>query len=233
LKLYKWRCLWLVLLQKNALNVDIKLLFYGISFKLGFPLKLISSDFSLELRFDFRQNYWSKLSKVIGILILILTVEIKIPISNQNRIFYLFWWKMIWNFGIWIEMLYRNRNSDVRIEIPILNPNHNRNSDVEIKTKIKILISTSKPKSKFWFGHQNFDKISLEFCRNIDFVNSKQSKSKNQIKILISTSKSKFQEIKILTKLVYNFAGISISLKVNKPLSWKPYLKLLFKVTMQ
>jgi hypothetical protein len=54
----------------------------------------------------------------------------------------------------------------------------NRNSDVEIETKIEIQISTSKPTSKFRFRHRNFDEIMLDFCRNFDFVISKQSKSK-------------------------------------------------------
>jgi hypothetical protein len=48
----------------------------------------ISIGILVEINFDFRRNYWLKLSKVIGILSL--TVEIKLPISNKNRNFDLF-----------------------------------------------------------------------------------------------------------------------------------------------
>jgi hypothetical protein len=45
-----------------------------VGFSIGTPI---------EINCDFRRNYWSKLSKVIGILIS--TVEIEIPLNNQNR----------------------------------------------------------------------------------------------------------------------------------------------------
>jgi hypothetical protein len=48
----------------------------------------ISIEIPIEINFDFRRNYWSQLSKVNGISIS--TVEIKIPINNQKRIFDLF-----------------------------------------------------------------------------------------------------------------------------------------------
>jgi hypothetical protein len=41
--------------------------------------------FAMHINFGFRRNYWSKLSKVIGILISVVGIEI--PISNRNRCF--------------------------------------------------------------------------------------------------------------------------------------------------
>jgi hypothetical protein len=86
-------------------------------------------------------------------------------INNQNRIVNLFRWKMLRNIDICIKILYRsrNRNSDSKIEIRIGIP----------MPKSKIPISTSKPKSKFRLRHRNFDKISMCFRRNFDFVESK------------------------------------------------------------
>jgi hypothetical protein len=75
---------------------------------------------------------------------------------------------MLLSFSICIEILYRNQNSDDKIE-----------------TEIEIPISTSKfqRQSKFRFRqrnrnfgqskHRNFDEIRIKFRRNFDFVECK------------------------------------------------------------
>jgi hypothetical protein len=50
----------------------------------------ISIGIPIETSLDFRRNYWSKLSKLIGIPISISIVGIEIPIGNQNQRFYIF-----------------------------------------------------------------------------------------------------------------------------------------------
>jgi hypothetical protein len=111
----------------------------------------ISIGILIEINFDFWRNYWLKLSKAIGISIS--PAEIEIQISNQNRIFDLFRWKMLWNFDICMEILYCNRNSDVGIEITIRKlksksefrcRNQNRNSDFGIETEISISSKVKK-----------------------------------------------------------------------------------------
>jgi hypothetical protein len=84
----------------------------------------------------------------------------------------------------WFEILTLLLKYGTEIGTPMLeskfrlrNRNQNRNSDVEIETEIEIPIWISKPKAKFQFQHQNFDKIRTKFCRNFDFLKSKQSKS--------------------------------------------------------
>jgi hypothetical protein len=57
-------------------RVSTEINFVGIS--IGIPI---------EINLEYRRNYWSKLSKVIGISISISTVEIEIRIRNRNRIF--------------------------------------------------------------------------------------------------------------------------------------------------
>jgi hypothetical protein len=82
-------------------------------------------------------------------------------------------------------------------------------------------MSKSKPKSKFQFWQQtqnqcsdftsNFNEIRLKFCRNFDFVKSKQSKSKPTSKLQFYRQNSDFdfkieidisenKNIEILTK---------------------------------
>jgi hypothetical protein len=94
------------------------------------------------------------------------------------------------------------------------------------KFEIEVPISTSIPKSKFRFRHRNFDEISMEFRRNFDFVESKQSKSKPKSKFRFrhrnrNLEKSRhlnFDEIRI--KFRWNFGFV----ESKKRLSWKPYL---------
>jgi hypothetical protein len=94
----------------------------------------------IEINFDFRRNYWSKLSQVIGISIS--TAEIKIPRCNPNRIFAL--------FG---EKCFKISTFVSKSCTKIGNRCRNLNSDSE--TEIEIPISTSKPKSKFCLRHRN------------------------------------------------------------------------------
>jgi hypothetical protein len=117
-------------------RVSTEINFVGIS--IGIPI---------EINFVFRRNYWSKLSKLIGISVS--TIKIEIPISNQNRHFVLFQWKMLWNFDIGIEIWYPNWNSDVEIEYEI---------------KIRIGIPTSKSKPKFRHRNRNFDDVPI-YCK--------------------------------------------------------------------
>jgi hypothetical protein len=136
---------WAVLRNRIAPRVSTEINFADIS--IGIPI---------EINFGFRRTYWSKLSKVIWILISILTVEIEIPISNQNIICDLFRWKIsifVWKccteIGIPMsesKFRCRNRNSDSKIEIGIPKSksefrcrNRNWNPDFDIETEIPIL----------------------------------------------------------------------------------------------
>jgi hypothetical protein len=56
----------------------------------GINIVGISIGIPIEINLDFRRNFTSKLSKVIGISISILTVGIEILKRNRNRNFYLF-----------------------------------------------------------------------------------------------------------------------------------------------
>jgi hypothetical protein len=96
---------------------------------LGFPTKL-----------KFRLS--TKLPKVIGILISISSVGIKILISNRNRSFDFFPWKMLQNFDNDIVFRYWNQNSDVGIEILKSEMKsefrcRNRNSKAKIESKYR------------------------------------------------------------------------------------------------
>jgi hypothetical protein len=61
----------------GAARVSTEIHFVGIS--IGTPI---------DISFDFRRNYWSKLSKLIGISISISIVGIEIPTSNRNKSFF-------------------------------------------------------------------------------------------------------------------------------------------------
>jgi hypothetical protein len=158
---------------------------------------------STEINFDFQQNFWSKLSKVIGILILMVGIEI--PISNQNRNVNIFQWKMLWNFDIDIGIWYQNQNLDVRIKIPTLkskskpkfwfwhqNRNWNSDLDIEILTKSDWTFHRNfiltRVNNRNWNRHWNsdfdieieipenwnFNKIMTKLCRDFDFIESKK-----------------------------------------------------------
>jgi hypothetical protein len=64
--------------------------YFTLKLLLHRPITRVSTDIRfvgipVEINFDFQRNFWSKLSKVIGISISISTVGIEIPISNQHR----------------------------------------------------------------------------------------------------------------------------------------------------
>jgi hypothetical protein len=123
-------------------------------------------------------------------------VEIQIPILKKFR------WKMLWNVEhcywnlvpkseskFWFRNRNQNWNSDDEIEneieIPISTLDRNRNSDfdIEILTKsvcnlVEILISAEVNNRNRNLGkskHRNFNEIRIQFCRNLDFVESKKN----------------------------------------------------------
>jgi hypothetical protein len=149
------------------------------------PQRVIITAYSLSSPFSHFFLFWRW-----WWLLTILLVEISI--SNQNRNFVLFRWKMLRHL----------LKSCTEIGIPMSesgfrNRNTNRNSDVEIKIESPI------PTSKF--------EINMEFLRNFHFVESKQSKSKHKFKFRLqyrnrNFGKSKhrnFDETRI--KFILNF----------------------------
>jgi hypothetical protein len=118
------------------------------AFFISYPVPRVSNEINvvgisigipIEINFDLRRNFWSKLSQVIGFSIT--TVRIEIPISNKKMLTY-FSEKcfeistLILKFGIEIRTPMSESEDRFR------NRNQNQNSDVK-----------SKPKSKFRFRH--------------------------------------------------------------------------------
>jgi hypothetical protein len=143
----------------NGIRVSTEINFVGIS--IGIPI---------EINFDCRRNYWSKLSKVIGISIS--TIKIEIPISNKNRIFTYFREKCfeISTFALkfctvtgipmsWSKFRFRNRNQNRNSYVEMRN--RNSDFDIEISTKsvwnfVVILIS-SIVNNRNWNRNRNIE----------------------------------------------------------------------------
>jgi hypothetical protein len=109
-------------------------------------------------------------------------------------------------------------------------------------------ISTSKPKTKFRFGHRNFDEISIEIRQNFDFIQNKQSKSKPKSEIQFPHRNQNFDEIRIKfcpnldfvesKKLLrnpnkYTYNASEPKLQLNRPvgLTVQPYYRYVAKFT--
>jgi hypothetical protein len=76
----------MVLLASELVNLPVRLIPSHNTTRVSNEINFvgISVGISIELNFDFRRNYWSKLLKVIRISTSISPVEIEIPISTSK-----------------------------------------------------------------------------------------------------------------------------------------------------